>query len=518
MSEKQNTTQQGGEQTAGTETPAQEQPRQYTEADIREMRLAGDHEGVRRAVEQLQRQAQGEEPLPQEEIPQKDSAPEPEKSDDYEIRIDDGQGQPAAEERPPESKTFDVSFRGTQKSYDDSDGYLGFGDFGRMKKSYAHAMAKLEDYERLMGERNSSLEGALQKVRSLTEQNEALQNRVKELESAPQKPSGQVPQQKPVEDDIEIPDPPEMPELPEDVYDWTEEDKAKDRKYRKDRAAYDKTMADVLRKATARKPAPQTQAPQASAELPDEVKEAVEFFHKYKNRETEVQRQESASRYWEGFRSFQKEHTEFQTPVDIQEMNKKVMAWMDRLAYANGYDLKPGATQEEKARHESIKRNLAFRYAKGDQQVLANSESAPAPEGYDAYVKIANLDKVRKDLINRGILGKEAGLEEAWLHHYAGKNGRLNDDIRSLETSAATRGASDVIKSLEQRQAANAINLPNGLSEGAPAQSPGVQTISQEEAQRLVAMSPIELAANPELAAKREKVLKVLYQQAGYSA
>lgn len=517
MSEEQNTTQQGGEQTAGAETPAREQPRQYTEADIHEMRLAGDHEGVRKAVDQLQRQAQGEEPLPQESVSQQDSAPEPTPTDGYEIRIDDGDGQPAAETPAPEKKTFDVSFRGAHKSYDDSDGYLGFGDFGRMKKSYAHAMAKLEDFERVVEERSGSLEGALQKVRSLTEQNEALQNRVKELEKAPKK-QVEVAQQHAQEEPIAVPDPPEMPDLPDDVYDWTEEDKAKDRKYRKDRAAYDKAMAEALRRATSRKSSSDTQKPWSAEDMPTEVREAVEHYKRHKDQETEHQRQESASRYWEGFRSFQKEHSEFQTPVDIQEMNSQVLAWMDRLAYANGYDLKPGATKEERARHESVKRNLAFRYAKGDQQVLANSESTPAPKGYEAYVKIANLDKVRKDLINRGILGKEAGLEEAWLHNYAGRGGSMNDDIRALEANAASKGGADVMSALERRQAENAVNLPNNLSDGVPTQKSGVQTISQEEAHRLVSMSPMELAANPELAAKRDKVLKALYARAGYAA
>lgn len=520
MSEQQNAAPQSGTDQSAVEQqqPEQQQePRVYTEADIIQLRKSGDREGLAKAVEQLTRQAQGELPLPQ----------EPDAGQTPDGQIQEGE-QP---QEQGQKKTFDIRFRGMEVSYDDSDGYLGAGDFGKMKKELAHNRAKLGDVEEQLSKHSGMYEGQLQKFRSLQEQKEAaeakaktLEARVSELEKGLQKAQeSRAPKPDAPQKQAEIPEPPERPDLDEDPMMWSDEDKAAHKKYRADRSAYDKKINELLRKAVSgqlsvqQKPAsesrPASPAPSQAQQLPPEVQEAVEYFKKARQGEQAQAVTAQQKAYWDSFRDFQGKHNDFKTPTDIEELNRNVLQWMDKLAYANGFDLKPGATDSEKANYDRAKRQLAYKYATGDAQVLANSEGCPAPDGYDTYVKLANLDKVRKDLINRGVLGNNAGLHETWLYHYSDSG--MNDDIRNLEASAVQRGASGAISALQKNQQQYARNIPNNAAGGGapPAPVSSQNGVSPDEIKQLLSLTPIQLAQKPELAERRRQVLQMIHEQ-----
>lgn len=509
MSDQQQAAPQGGEGQSAVQQQQPQQPPEITEAYLNELREQGKHDELRKAVETLERQAQGE------PVPQPDAGTPP----------DGQQQQPPPQQE--EKKSFDIKFRGQDVSFRDEDGYLGAGDFGKMKKELAHNRAKLGDVETQLSRNTSMYNEQVQKLRSLNEQKEAAEEKVKGLQarvSELEKSLQAAPQQS-ATPQFEIPEPPVRPDYDPDEY-MSEELKKQVKDYEKARADYDKKINLLLRDvATGKFDKPQQpQKPTQStppatssptAQLPDDVKELVEWAKTQRAQQADTAQQGRQKAYWDSFRDFQGKHKEFATPIDVEELNNQVLGWMNKLAYANGFDLKPGASQEEKANYERAKRQLAYKYASGDAQVLANSEGCPAPQGYDVYVKLANLDKVRKDLISRGILGQQAGLQEAWLNHYSGTD--MNQDISNLETAAANRGASNVINQMQNQQQTYARNIPNNAAGGAGAPSAPMQPgqISSDEVQALLNASPIELAANPQLAARRRDVLQILNEARG---
>jgi hypothetical protein len=231
-------------------------------------------------------------------------------------------------------------------------------------------------------------------------------------------------------------------------------------------------------------------------------------FKTHKARTAQADQETAQNAYWQSFRDFQKAHEDYATPIDIVELNVKVKTWMNRLAYVNGYDLKPGATAEEKARYETAKRQLAFRYARGDKEVLANSEGTPPPEGYEAYVRVANLDKIRKDLINQGILAQNATLQEAWVLHYSGT--AMEEDVREMEAAAAAKGGKDAVKALETHQSDHARNLPNDLPAGQAPAAGKEGEFSPEQIKDLLSMTPEDMRRSPEKAKKRADLMKTI--------
>jgi hypothetical protein len=498
-----------------------------TEADINQMRERGDHEGVRKAVEQLTRISQGEEP--QQQVPDAGTPP------------DDTAG-----EQPAAKKSFDIKFRGSDKSFDDSDGYLGSGDFGKMKKELAHNRAKLSDVEEQLFKGNQLLDANAQRLRSFQEQSEASGARVKELElrvrelevenaSLKSQGNGRHPDpqpQQPQHSIPEIPEPPVRPELPEDPFDWTPEQRTQNAEYRKKRDGHDKTIAEIMRKlvkggltpqqqpSVPQQPkAPQQQQPQAQAPrqsqpqagLPDDVKEAVEFVKKHKQQAASDQAQKNKDAYWNGFRSFQDKHKELATSIDIEELNNNVLRWMDKLAYANGIDLKAGASDAERSQYEIAKKQLAYKYANGDAQVVANAEACPAPAGYDVYVRLSNLEKLRRK-ITKDDVAMSDGLHLAWLKSYSEKG--MDEDLHRLESQASARGASGVIGALEKHQREHAVTLPNNLPSAPPSMG-AASSITSQEIERLLNLSPLEIASSPELAEKRRTILAQIYDQSG---
>ena len=486
------------------------QPQEITEAYLNELREQGRHEELRNAVDQLERQAQGLDPIPQNQ----DAGQSP-----------DGNGQGAQQQG--QKKSFDIKFRGEDVSFSDDDGYLGAGDFGKMKKELAHNRAKLGDVEEQLSRHTGNYEQQIQRNRSLNEQKEALEGevnklrgRVSELEKELESAKTQQPKQPP-QPAFDIPEPPAMPKLSSDMRDWNDEETESFNKYQESKSEYDKKVAALLRGiatgeiAPPRKeqPSPKTQQHAAQPELSGELKEAVEFYRQAKQSKASETVSAQQKAYWDSFREFQGKHSEFNTPVDIETLNTQVLDWMNKLAYANGIDLKPGATAEEKANYERAKRQLAYKYASGDAQVIANSEGSPAPQGYDVYVKLANLDKIRKDLISRGVLGQQAGMQEAWLQHYSGTG--MGNDIQNLEASAAQRGASGVLNAMQNHQQQFAQNIPNnaGGGGGAPPAPQQSGNFTSDEVNQLLRMTPTELMSNPQLAERRKQVLEALGQQ-----
>lgn len=452
-------------------------------------------------------------------------------------------GQPAAE-KPAEVKQFVTDVRGTQISVPDPDNYLGYENFGRMKKGLVHAKQETEYQVGLTDDARTAAETA---VRAQLE----AENKVKEIQAkldtfqsqpSPQpaavlpalpvtpEPAPVVPPLAAVSEPIEKPVVPQRPKVSVSQIDWDDDDKAAMESYNDQMTDYNEKFVDYVSSMAAQKPAPQPAAiPQ---EVLDELKstkdtlaEIKTSFDTQKQTNAVVEQQAKTDAYWDNIDTFRsKNKAEFGDPAEtrkILKIHQDVTAWTDNLALALG-GKKPFSLFDphnpDWQNYELFKRNAVNQYLSDDPTVLQRVEgleAAKPPAEYKEYYKVLDVINYSNTQKESNILGVASSLDDAYLHKMH-TSGAIPAGIEASNVAAAGAGAQAAIDTLMDRQANAATNLPNDLQGGGG----GRLQLSDDKKHEIMNMSPLALkAAGPEVIAQHTALTKELeaaaYGQSG---
>lgn len=470
---------------------------------IAEMREKGDAEGLN-AVIQATMNPQA--PDSQEAPPAGDNPPQTEVHD-----------APVSEKSSDENsgnngKIFSINYQGQKVDIPDDDTYLGYGSFGKLKKTHAHQKKTLEGYEeKVRNARTQADQANMEKTALQQKYDEALEK----LNTSPQivPPNIGDPQPAKVEppkpeEKIDMPAVPVYPSLPKDVNDWLAEDSAKFNEYQNARSVYDEKMTSIVQNLSTRQNTQNQPTVQYNNDpaLEKNVNEMKEYFETVKATNQREANEKNKKNFWSSLGEFQNLHSEeLATANDLQSIHNSVQNWMDGLAWANGVSLPENASGFQHQEYAKQKKVVVDRFLKDDPTVVANAAGTPAPAGYAQYFKIAEVQEKKNGLIKQGILGQNASLQDAWKHLYS--DNEISADINALEANARAEGSQAVLQNLQQNQKNNAINLPNSVAQNAQENS-GPVNIDKAEAVRLLKMTPQELQAADQFT--RDKVNFIL--------
>lgn len=417
-------------------------------------------------------------------------------------------GTPPDENSDAKGKIFTINYQGETVEIPDDDSYLGEGSFGKLKKRYAHTKRTLEGYEERVRNYRAEADRVAAEKSELQQRYEDAQAKLKSFQERPPEPKVEQPTTPPPAETpppsapkFEMPNAPVYPELPLEPENWTTEDAVRFKDYQVAKAAYDKKIAELLPQLASR-PAPQAAPAQYRNDpaLEKQVKEMSEFIQSQKLNQQKVEHEQKLKGFWDGLREFQNLHSEeLGTPEDVQTLHTKIQNWMDGVAWANGVQQPANADKLQQQQYQAAKKAIVDKYLKNDPTVRANSEGTPAPNGYENYFKLAEYQEQKNALINKGVLGPNASLQDAWKHLYTEKD--LSEDINALEASARSEGSNAVLQNLQKHQKNDAITIPNSVAASSSEPEAPIR-ISQEEAQQILQTPPQQLLADPELKRK----------------
>lgn len=451
------------------QTPAQQEP-EITREYLRELRVQGKHEETKNAIEKLNN------------------------SNVATTTVEDQhQEQHQEPDVNEEGKKFVIDYRGNKVEFDDSDNYLGYGNFGRLKKSFAHQKETIKDYEKRLRETNDYSE---REIAKLKKDREELLEKFNQIKAQNELPKKEV--KEPVE--TNIPTPPVRPKLPSDFYDWNEEDHKNYNEWLEKRDEYDVKMSEIIKGVATRKP-------ESNPYDSEDVKKLKEHIRKIEEDNSRREIEDTQKKYWTSISDFQGNHSEFKTSKPIKDVHSDIMKWMDELSYQNGVSLKPGASDFDKRNYESQKMGIVKRFLDGDEEVLKRSSEVNPPEDYKKYFEIAALQRKKNDYINRGILGNNSSLHDVWIMEYTNSN--MDGDLKNLEIEAQKKGAQNVISAMENHQKNHAINLPNNMQ--TIKQENSIEGISDDEVTKILGATTMELASSPELKEKKRLLMEKIF-------
>lgn len=482
-------------------------PEPLTSERIAEFRRNRDSEGLTKAIADAQNPSQ---------TPPAGTPPAPE------AQQAPGTGLPPVEPgKSGEPKLFHIKFQGEDVELDDSDSYLGYGSFGKLKRAAAHQRKTLDDYGTRIVASESRAKTLEARIGELSTERDELQQRVESTPiAAPATPTptpAAAGEPQTVLGDVEIPTPPAEPQYSsDDPLDWTAEDRAKDVEYRKERRKYDDDMRGVTTKLVEamKKPLPSQQPGPYKNDpaLVEQVEEQGQYIKGLKSADAKVAAERRLTDFWKDVAAFQDLHKEeLSTSVPLQKLHEDVASWMNGLAWANGVTQPENATAEQMGEYEQKKAALVDQFLKGDQAVVEAAAARPPPDEYKQYFRIAGYQKRRAALVREGKLGDRATLQDAWEKDYV--RTELDKDVAALEAGSRAEGSQAVLDSLGAGQRENASHIPNNA---AAAQPPGTDEgaasdeISRDEALRILKLPIAELQANPELRRKRSLIVSRL--------
>lgn len=369
--------------------------------------------------------------------------------------------QPAASSAP---KKFAVPWKGQTIEVDDPDSLLGAGSTGALKKRFVKESLYRKEVEDTLAQVRSHAAASQAEAEDLRKQIAVL--------TAAQAAASKRPVEQPVAPakKVELPPRPKMPEgLPRDFVDFTPEQTSAYLKWQDENSAYTEKLAGVLADMASQPvsaPAPTTVA------LPPEVEKEIQEFRTLRQtlaaEKERLKKEAEESSYWNSVATFTSRHKEFATDKPPRELHEDVVAWMDRVAVANGI-AKPLFDQgPEHAAYLQQRNALVGKFLHGDKAVVEASQGVEPPSGYDKYFKMADLNARLRQYVADGMLGPKATLEAAYLLQMK-DDGDLEKTLGDIRQESFASGASAVTDALTKHtQFASAVPPEMANQSGVP--------------------------------------------------
>lgn len=506
----------GTAQVADNQTPAPPPapviPQPITKEYLDDLKAKGDTKGLNEAIDRMTN------PKPADVPPPPPADQEVQVNKDQQV-VDQGK-----------KKIFTTVVRGQEVEYPDSDNYFGYGDFGKMKKSFVHAK---EDYKF----QRKQAEGARQAAIAATQEKEKIeqqlieaQKQMKDIENklaaqpvVPPQPAvtatppsaPPAPAQPPLTP-VDKPIPPEPLNIPADPGNWVEDDIRKKEEYDRKVTAFHKNSAAYLDYVTELVNRKQVQQPPViKSEIPAEYKNQVKNLSEQLNMVTQKLKkseEESAAEeakrhddaFWNSISNFKDQHkTEFggEDSFDVppKDMSKQTLEWTDSLAQTLGakQPYKPYNTQDpEWIDYENRRLQAVNDYLDEKPETLKAVEGVAAaqpPKGYKKYYGILKVRQLRDQYIQNGILGSNATLHDAWVKMKDG-DGTFDTVFSKIQTDAQVDTANQIFDHLQNQQAEHATTIPNEFQSPVPDSA----KISKGDRDRILGLTTEQLLANPE--------------------
>ncbi len=465
-----------------------------------ELKANRDTDGINKAIEQMTNPGATEEPVVEDQ-PVTDDIKQP-----GEDVVE------AAEIQAPSVRKFETTVKGEKIEWDDDDHFLGYGSVGRVKKALIHKdyeiKSQKERAEKIRADAEAAVKRQLELEAQLKELNEKLGK-----QDAPEPKQIEVPTQP--SQKIAKPVAPVEPDLPEDPMDWDKEARLANKKYKQERAEYEKQRDEYFESLVASKP-----APTRNKEL-DDLRERVqkaeaiakELADKSKTEAAEqarLSREKENNDYWKSLDKFRSDHKEYGDPEakDILSIHGGILSWMDNLT--SHFGVKKPYTPFDPQNPEWInykreESDLVNRFLSDDPDLVKEIGSDKAlmpPEGHGEYYDLLKLIQFKDKMVSEGELNEKASLHTAYLLKMD-KDGTMNEGIKNIQVSAAQNANKNVLDALAGDFANNATQLPNEDSAGVPA-------LTREDEVRILSMSVADLQKDPRLMKQHSEILKKL--------
>lgn len=456
---------------------------------ITELRLKGDTEGMKKASALFYKQQQETEAAQTTAPESTEQPPEP---------VTTAEQKAAAAEA---KKKFEVFRRGQKIEVDDNDNYLGYENFGRLKKEHILTRERAKELENetldvrnKYGQALSELEQYKAKIAELS----------KPKEQQAQKPVTPVAPIVP-ESDV-LPPPPELNISQTDPALMTEDET---RKFWE----YNKALADWNKKAHERLSRPIVTNDMTLKQDFEALKaELLENKNLAKKAEEERLARDAAKNFWSSFDDFTRSHNDFSISKPSQALHEDVQRFHEELAKANGI-MRPYTLYNQNApewqKYLSDVAVIAARYRSGDEAVRKSVEGVDAPADIEKYYGLADLNDKLLQWKQQGVLGPAATLHDAFVRDLD-VSGKLDRSVEQMEIDSRRRGAEGVVSALKQKQADHAVVLPPEMAAGGnTAQATGAE-ITPEQATEWARYTTQEVMADPEKRKKRNMAAKYL--------
>lgn len=379
------------------------------------------------------------------------------------------EAEPKQETSSEPVKKFKVAYRGIEHDFDDLDGLLGHKNTGALKKAYLKQKLYLKDIEGDREQLRDSLKTYEQKARELEE-------RLKAPPPAPAPaPVAAAPK-------VELPQAPTMPDLPSDVVDWTAEHQKKFWDYQRAQNEYSQKIAQFVQAPRQEPPAP------APAQLPPEIQSELQTLRMERE---QAAREKRVSEYWDRIESFQTRHKDaFTTPKRVRELHTEVGTWMDRLAQANGVSKPATPENPNDAQWQSYRNSrnvITQKFLDNDESVVKAAEGLEAPQGYDAYFKLVEIEKLHDGYKNQGKLGPKASIDDAYLLHLQ-ETGELEKEINQIRATDIENATTKQYDALKKHQ-----EFPSAIPPTISDTGSGPTGISKEDEQWFMNLMPNQI-------------------------
>jgi hypothetical protein len=389
---------------------------------------------------------------------------------------------------------------------DDPDGFFKYGGVEELKKAFAHKERRIQMDKKWMQDAEQSKMAERQRADTVAAENATLKAELEKLKATPASAPAKQDIVKPELQLTETPQPPVIPNLPDDVSQWENEHVEASKKYQRDRADYESKLVKWVEEST-RKTAKHAEELAKSGvpvdtnnplvkdmvEMKRVISELQQLNTDIKKSKDQLETERRQSEYWTSIDDFQKLHPEMATPLPMKDLHKQIwedgtnLTWMDYVSLANG-TARP-ATTDQNAWNQYFQNRLAVtqKFINGDKDVIAKCEAAGVepPTGYREYFesakRIRDIDDEHNRLKQQGLLGPNSTRQMAW--EYANKS-RLTDQIRMLEQKAHSEGASTVINALTKHDTEHAVVVPPDLA------ASGSTPLSREKVLELLKQTP----------------------------
>lgn len=485
------------------------EPQTYSRQQIMDMTHSKDPNERKKAIKYLESGGRGTEAAsapasvsqPVSQAPVAPAAPAPATAEPTAPAVASPVPAPASTQS---GKFFEFSYRDKGERLPDDDGYLNRGNVDGLKKAHANQTRLIDD---LQSERDRNRNAA----RIEAEKRAAAEKEAADLRAQLQAVQGQraqtvrqpgAPMPLPR---IDVPNEPKMPNLPEDMDEWTLEDKRANKRYLQDIAEYNAKVRQTLINVASRSVAP--------AGIPDDVKTEIEtlkkqvetygqHFSTIQQREEQLKQQEIEHKFWQDLDNFSQQHSEYKTSAPYREVHEQMERWKDRVAQQFGYTLAYNASPEDTQKYYQNRQAIADAYMRGDQNVLKVCEGVEPPADHRQYFKIADLSNRRQRMVQEGALGPNASMHDAYLLNMD-RDGTLQQTIGRLELEQRSKGAQAVLASLQEHQTQHAATLPDSMARP-PLQDTGEPTYTMDQVRQALAADARQMQKDPEIRKIRE--------------
>jgi hypothetical protein len=181
--------------------------------------------------------------------------------------------------------------------------------------------------------------------------------------------------------------------------------------------------------------------------------------------ETQQKQQRDAEKanesHWSGIRDLQKSIPSLGTAIDIADVHNSIDSFGDDLALLHGYGR--GTTAAEGDAYNRAKNALVVKYGSGDQAILEKVKTAGLnkPDGFETYMSISEVNAFRSDMIESGVMGKNASFEDAYLLK-SKRDGTLAESFNDVAIQEREQANVDIANKLKESQ--DTVRTPSSVA------------------------------------------------------